>query len=240
LLVAACLTASCHEVERFSVSGSSEPVPLNGPLRLVVHGADLDPLSVTPASVQVRAVDGRRLAHVTAVQGNVIEVLLVIDQSLWAQPPGDVTVLLAGSPSPHGLRGRSGVVLGRSESLGFKLQGSLSASHGPRLVSVGGEAMPVDHEVRFSQQLELVFEGAIDPATILPRSCPLAPRRAGLSLSPLLPACAWRLVGERLELTLDVGEDRGGLRLNTRDLGLRGPQGAAPSPQVRVDLVSGG
>lgn len=226
-------------MERFSVSGSSDLVPLNGPLRLVVHGGDLDPLSVTPSSVQVRTAAGRRLAHVTAVQDNLIEVFLVIDESLWAQPPGDVTVVLAGSPSPHGLRSRSGARLGRSEGLDFKLQASLSASHEPRLVSVGGEALPLDHEVSFRQQLELVFDGAIDPATVAPRSCSLAPRRAGLSLSPLLPDCSWRLVGERFELTLDVGDDKGGLRLNTRDLGLRGPQGAAPSPQVQVDLVSG-
>ena len=46
-------------------------------------------------------------------------------------------------------------------------------------------------------------------------------------------------MGERFELTLDVGTGRGELRLNTRELGLRGPQGAAPSPQVQVDLLSG-
>jgi len=214
------------------------PVPLNAPLRVVVQAGELDPLSVTPASVQVRTAAGRSLAHVTAVQDNLIEVFLVIDESLWANPPSDVLVVLAGSPSPHGLRSRAGARLRRSQSIGFRLENSLSASHAPRLISVAGDPLPLDHEVSFSGQLDLVFEGAIDPLTVAPASCPLALRRAGLSLSPILPDCRWQLVGERFELTLEVGEDLGELRLNTRDLGLRGPQGRAPSPQVQVDLVS--
>lgn len=238
--MAGCLVLpGCQGRAALSVAGSGEPVPLNGALRVLMRGGDLDPLSVTARSVQVLDSSGRAVNHVTSVHGNVIDVFLVIDREFWEAPLGEAHVVLAGRPSLHALRDRQGRRLASQASLRFELQPTLDAARAPRLLSVGGQALPTANEVIFDRQLELVFEGAIDPRTIVPGSCPLAPRRAGLSLSPVLPDCRWSLVGDRFVLTLDVGEDRGGLRLSTRELGLRGPQGAAPSPQVQVDLVSG-
>ncbi|MFT7463810.1 MAG: hypothetical protein ACI9EF_002158 [Pseudohongiellaceae bacterium] len=221
-----------------SVALERSVLPLNGAYRVVVSGGDLDPLSVTASSVRVEDGLGQPLEHLTSVEDNTIDVFLVIDAELWESPPREVHVLVAGGPSLHGLRDRRGLALGAAATLTYAVEPTLTASQPPRLVAVAGDSLPLDHEVSFSGRLQLTFNGAIDPNTLVGNSCPLGRRRLGLTVSPVIPVCSWRLVGDRFELTLDVGAEQGALRLSTRELGLRGVQGDPPAPQVQLDLFA--
>jgi hypothetical protein len=236
--VLSCLACGCDATGALAVEVANARVPLNGALQILVTGGQLDPLSVTPRSVRVTDADGQALEHVTSIHGNTLDVYIVIDEALWEAPPRVVQINVSGYPSPHALRDRSGARLEHPDTLTFELQPSMDADHAPRLVSVAGHAIAPGLEVSFSRRLQLVFEGAIDPDSVEPAACPLAQRRAGLNLSPVLPDCSWRLVGDRFELELDVGETLGDLRLSTRELGLRGCNGEAPVPNIRIDLES--
>jgi len=238
LLVTAWLATGCDVTGELTLAAATESVPLNGALQILFTGGELDPLSVTPRSVRVTDGAGHALEHVTSVHGNTVDVHIVIDAALWEAPPRTARVVVSGYPSPHALRDRTGARLDGPHTLAFQLRPALDADHAPRLVSVERQALSPGLEVSFTRRLQLVFEGAIDPASVRPEACPLAPRRAGLNLSPVLPDCRWRLVGDRFELELDVGESLGPLRLSTREFGLRGCNGVAPAPDARVDLIS--
>jgi hypothetical protein len=215
-------------------------VPLNGSL-VVELDATLDPLSVGPSSVIVRADDGSALACRLIVSGGQLMVVLQLDGPLLRQPPSHVEVVLAGLPSVHALTFLDGRRLSRTQRLRFELRPVLTMqAAGPvRLVEVAGRGVPPGDEVPLDGPLTLHFAGVLDPNTIRPEACPLYPVESGLVLTePVLPAVEWTCVGERFEVTLDPGPARGRLQLDLRRFGLRDLEGRPPEPALVVQLIT--
>lgn len=206
--------------------------------------AALDPASVTLRSVGLADGDGRAVSREVRVLGTEMVVRIVIDASLFREPPSRLRLRLQGAPSIHALTGVDGRVLDRSREFivdvapGF---GPPSAG-APRLLAVNGQVVPGPSTVSHRGALELRFAGRLDPASIVPEACPLVPLDRDERLSPVFPRVSWTLVGPRMDLRLELPPGVGDVELATRRLELVDDRGRAPEPRVvlRVVGLSGG
>jgi hypothetical protein len=199
----------------------------------------LDPLSVDSRSVAVRRGDGDPLPARRAVVGGRLLVELRVDQALIRDRPVDVFVELSGLPAVDALFLLDGRRLEAPQRLRFEVSGSLETrgSRPTRLVRLGGRPVPPDGPLRLDGPLTMVFEGVLDPATLVPEACPLYPLESGLVLGePVLPELGWSCMGDRFEITLDPGRPARPLQLDLRRFGLRDLTGRAPEPALVVEL----
>lgn len=229
------LVTACEPVP-IEARAATEPLhPLNASLVVRFGEARLLPASVTSASVRVLA-EGVDLRRQVTVSAGALAIHLVVDDALLSSAPATVDVVLAGRPSLHALRFARGRRLERTQQLRFRLSGELAGQGATfRLLTIAG-VLADGGLVAVEDPMELVFEGAIDPSSVVPESCPLARQEGALTLQPVLPDLAWWVVGNRSTLVLS-GLPRGeALQLRLRDWALRDVAGRAPSPLLNITL----
>jgi hypothetical protein len=201
----------------------------------------IDPLSITARSVIVTRDDGRPLTAHLSSGGRRLFVDVEVGPELLDDRPGAIVLRIVGLPSVHALGTRDGRRLGRSETLVHPVERDLDrlGTVTARLTRVAGRDLPPPQPLEVGRVLSLEFDGVLDPKTLLPGSCSLWPRQAGLVLStPVRPEVDWRCVGSRFELHLGLGETRGSLELDMRRLGILDLSGARPEPPLVVEVVA--
>lgn len=224
-----CVDARSEVYEVVSGGGAlNEPFSVR--LKAPVH-----PATAAPPAIRVTGPDGAPLAFMARCRDDRLELSLVIDAQVWADPPARAVVRLSGAPAAQVVEWRSGGVLASSIVLDWELAPRLVDPEPglPRLVELRGRrvlaldaalaggadagpgGVPVVR-VPVDGVLTLVFDGVLDPETLGTGSVLVHPVAGEVLLDPWQPEITWRVVGRAFEITLALPEGAQDLQLSMR------------------------
>lgn len=233
VLGVALLVCACGRADR--PAGVEPSVhPRRGALNTVFElrlGAAPDPLTLSERALRVSRPDGRALPARLSVTRDGVAVALVVDASIWNDPPPAARITVLGGPSAHALLRQDGSPWPETFAVSVELDPELTPGSPPGLSLRRRGAAEV-----VGGSLLLAFDGVLDPDTATDQCVPLFPESNGERLTPRYGPTAWQVVGGDTLVQVDLTALPSGLWCSTRRLTLRALDGSAPEPRLEFQL----